>query len=261
MSDASESKYVELRNTVRTIEPRPVLLNPASGKEHWLENTLLRAVPGQERRLLEDHLERIDLPHRAILQQAENKIDYAYFPTEGLVSLLILTRDGRSVEVGVVGSEGMIGTPLTVQLRFQPCRAIVQMPGKGFRIRSEALEETLRSAPELARILSRYVLLQGLQVAQIAACNRLHEVEQRLARWLLMCQDRVGLETFPVTHEALAQMLGTGRPSVTLAAAALQRADTILNLRGTVKILKREELEAAACECYRAIRDFGQEPL
>jgi CRP-like cAMP-binding protein len=259
MSDTSESKCVALRNTLRPIEPRPVLLNPATGKERWLENTLLLAVPDPERRLLQDHLELIDLPHRAILQQAEDKIDYAYFPTSGLVSLLILTHDGRSVEIGVVGSEGMIGTPLTVQMRWQPCRAVVQMPGRGFRIRSEALEEVLRSAPELTRILNRYVLLQGLQVAQIAACNRLHEVEQRLARWLLMCQDRVGLETLPVTHEALSQMLGTGRPSVTLAAAALQRTDLILNMRGTVKILKREALEQAACECYRAIRDFGRE--
>jgi len=242
------------------MDPRPVLLNPA-GRENVPDNALLLAAPVHEVRLLEDHLERIDLSRRAILQQAEDKIEYAYFPTEGLVSLLILTQDGRSVEVGVVGNEGMIGTPVTVGLRWQPCRAVVQMEGKGVRIRYEVLQESLRSAPELTRILGRYVLVQGLQVAQIAACNRLHEVEQRLARWLLMCQDRTGLETLPVTHEALAQMLGTGRPSVTLAAAVLQRSGLILNTRGTVKIAQREGLEASACECYRALRDFGRETI
>jgi CRP-like cAMP-binding protein len=119
------------------------------------------------------------------------------------------------------------------------------------------LEETLRYAPERQLVLNRYVLVQGLQVAQIAACNRLHEIEQRLARWLLMCQDRVDSELLPVTHEFLAQMLGTGRPSVSLAAGILQRAGTIENLRGTVRILNRKDLEGAACECYRAMQRFN----
>jgi CRP-like cAMP-binding protein len=105
--------------------------------------------------------------------------------------------------------------------------------------------------------LNRYVLIQGLQVAQIAACNRLHEVEQRLARWLLMCQDRIGSAELPVTHEFLAQMLGTGRPSVSLAAGILQRAGMIENIRGTVKILNRKALEGSACECYAAMRQFS----
>jgi CRP-like cAMP-binding protein len=100
--------------------------------------------------------------------------------------------------------------------------------------------------------------VQGLQIAQIAACNRLHEIEQRLARWLLMCQDRVDSEFLPVTHEFLAQMLGTGRPSVSLAAGILQKAGTIENLRGTVKILNRNHLEAAACECYKTIQQFNR---
>jgi CRP-like cAMP-binding protein len=119
------------------------------------------------------------------------------------------------------------------------------------------LAEILQSAPELRLVLNRYVLIQGLQIAQIAACNRLHEIEQRLARWLLMCQDRVDSDLLPITHEFLAQMLGTGRPSVSLAAGILQRAGLIENLRGTVKILNRAELEESACECYRAIQHFN----
>jgi CRP-like cAMP-binding protein len=101
------------------------------------------------------------------------------------------------------------------------------------------------------------VLIQGLQVSQVAACNRLHEVEQRLSRWLLMCQDRIGSEELPVTHEFLAQMLGTGRPSVSLAAGILQKAGMIENIRGTVKIVNRKGLEGAACECYAAMRQFS----
>ena len=107
-------------------------------------------------------------------------------------------------------------------------------------------------------MLNRYVLVQGLQIAQIAACNRLHEIEQRLARWLLMCQDRVASESLPITHEFLAQMLGTGRPSVSLAAGILQKAGFIENLRGTVKILNRKQLESAACECYKIIQQFNR---
>ncbi len=121
----------------------------------------------------------------------------------------------------------------------------------------ELLAETLQRAPELRLILNRYVLIQGLQLAQIAACNRLHEIEQRLARWLLMCQDRVESDILLVTHDFLAQMLGTGRPSVSLAAGTLQRSGMIENLRGRVRIVNRTDLENAACECYRALKQFN----
>jgi CRP-like cAMP-binding protein len=220
-------------------------------------NALLLALPTREYDMIGPYLEPVELPHHLILQQPAEKIEYAYFLNEGLASLVVLTSDGRSVEVAIVGKEGMVGTALAVGLRQEPCRAIMQMPGSGLRISSEVLEKTLPVAPELRMILNRYVLLQGLQVAQIAACNRLHAIEQRLARWLLMCQDRVDSELLPVTHEFLAQMLGTGRPSVSLAAGNLQRVGLIENLRGTVKVLDRKSLEDSACECYGAIQHFS----
>jgi hypothetical protein len=133
----------------------------------------------------------------------------------------------------------------------------MQIAGSAVRIKSALLRETLHTAAELRLIWNRYVLIQGLQVAQIAACNRLHEIEQRLARWLLMCQDRVDAEILLVTHEFLAQMLGTGRPSVSLAAGILQRGGLIENVRGAVTILDRPGLEAASCECYFAMQRFG----
>jgi CRP-like cAMP-binding protein len=219
-------------------------------------NEILTSIPESEYNLVRPDLEAIQLPHQQILQESGEKIEYAYFLNDGLASLVVLTTDGRSVEVAVVGREGMVGTPLAVGLHRGPYRGIMQIPGTGLRIKSEFLEQKMREAPELRLVLSRYVLVQGLQIAQIAGCNRLHEIEQRLARWLLMCQDRVGSEVLPVTHEFLAQMLGTGRPSVSLAAGTLQKAGFIENHRGAVKILKRKELESAACECYKVIQQF-----
>ena len=131
------------------------------------------------------------------------------------------------------------------------------MSGSGLRIRSEIFQEILLCSSTLRSELSRFALMQGMQVAQLAACNRLHEVEQRLIRWLLMCQDRVDSPLLPLTHEFLAQMLGTGRPSVSLAVAVLQNAGLIDNSRGTVKILNRKRLESAACECYGVIQHFN----
>src|ERR1700736_6326983 len=150
----------------------------------------------------------------------------------------------------------MVSACLAVDICEAPYRALMQVPGDGLRVTASALEYVLANCPELKKELLRYVFLQGFQVAQIAACNRLHEIEQRLARWLLMCQDRVDSEFLPLTHEFLAEMLGTGRPAVALASGILQRAGIIENSRGIVKILNRKQLEGAACECYGIIQNF-----
>jgi CRP-like cAMP-binding protein len=236
---------------------KPVARTRAIRSDEPCRNLLLLALPVRGYDLIRPYLESVELPHHLILHQPAEKIEFAYFLNEGLASLVVLTRDGRSVEVAIVGKEGVVGTALAVGLMEEPCRAIMQMPGSGVRIKSDVLEKMLLIVPEFRLILNRYVLLQGLQVAQIAACNRLHAIEQRLARWLLMCQDRVDSDLLPVTHEFLAQMLGTGRPSVSLAAGNLQRAGLIQNLRGTVRIRDRKNLEASACECYRAIQHFS----
>ncbi|HEY7354536.1 MAG TPA: Crp/Fnr family transcriptional regulator [Terriglobales bacterium] len=223
-----------------------------------VQNQILNSIPEAEYNLIRQHLESVDLLQGKILHEAGEKIDYAYFLNEGLASLVVLTSDGHSVEVAIVGREGIVGTPLAVGIHRGPYRSIMQISGTGVRIKSEVLEDVMRDATELRLVLNRYVLVQGLQIAQIAACNRLHEIEQRLARWLLMCQDRVGSDILPVTHEFLAQMLGSGRPSVSLAAGILQKAGFIENLRGTVKIVNRKKLESAACECYKIIQQFNR---
>jgi CRP-like cAMP-binding protein len=223
-----------------------------------VENLILKSIPEYEYNLLRSHLEAVELPHRQILHEAGEKIEHAYFLNQGLASLVVLTSDGHSVEVAIVGREGMVGTSLAVGIHRGPYRSIMQIPGSGMRIRAQILEDTMREAPELRLLLNRYVLVQGMQIAQIAACNRLHEIEQRLARWLLMCQDRVGSDILTVTHELLAQMLGSGRPSVSLAAGILQKAGLIENLRGVMKIADRKQLESAACECYKVIQQFNR---
>jgi CRP-like cAMP-binding protein len=234
---------------------RPGTRSNANGKA--VSNVILCALPDKEYNLLRPCLEPVDLPQYEILEEPTQKIEYTYFLNAGMTSLVALSRDGRSVEVGIVGKEGMVGMSLLAGLRMGTFRAIMQMAGNGVRVRAEMFQNILPSAPTLSTELSRFALMHGMQVAQIAACNRLHEVEQRLARWLLMCQDRFDSPSLPLTHEFLAQMLGTGRPSVSLAAGALENAGLIENLRGSVKILNRKSLEEAACECYGVIQLFN----
>jgi CRP-like cAMP-binding protein len=245
----------ERPQTSNVIPIVPGMRTDVSGRQ--VKNVILLSLPDGEYSLIRPHLEAMDLPHHTIMHEPGEKIEYAYFLNEGMTSLVVLTSDGRSVEVGIVGREGMVGTPLAVGLHRGPYRAIMQIPGSGLRVKAGILEDTLVAAPELRMALSRYALMQGLQVAQIAACNRLHEIEQRLARWLLMCQDRVDSQLLHLTQDFMAQMLGTGRPTVSLAAGILQRAGLIQNSRGTVKILNRKSLEGAACECYGVIQHFN----
>ena len=222
-----------------------------------ISNVILLALPDQEYDLLRPYLEPLDLPQHKILHESGEKIDFTYFLNDGMASLVALSRDGRSVEVGIIGKEGMVGMSLTAGLLRGTFRAIMQMSGNGVRVRSEIFLDVLVSASSLRSELSRFGLMHGLQVAQLVACNRLHEIVQRLARWLLMCQDRFDAQSLPLTHEFLAQMLGTGRPSVSLAAGFLENAGLIQNLRGTVKILNRKSLEDTACECYGIIQHFN----
>jgi CRP-like cAMP-binding protein len=221
-----------------------------------VRNLMLLTVPEDEFALLRPLLEPVALPRYKVLYDQGQKIEHAYFLNAGMISLVVIANDGRSVEVGISGREGVVGLPLAFGVEDAPTRAIVQMPGAGLRITSESLKENLTECPALRALTERYVLTQQMQVAQTAACNRLHDMEQRLARWLLMCQDTTDSGFLPLTHEFMAQMLGTGRPTVTIAAGVLERAGLIENTRGSVKILNRKRLEDAACECYGAIQSF-----
>lgn len=220
----------------------------AAGKP--VGNVILLSIPDGEYGLFRPHLDYVELPDHLVLHEAGAKLDFAYFPNRGLISFVVAMEDGKTAEAGVVGNEGFAGIPAAVGLSRSPLQAVVQISGDGFRVEVEALRKTLESAPHLQLLLSRFAVVQGMQVAQTAACNRLHEIEQRLARWLLMAQDRVDSGVLPITHDFLATMLGTNRSSVSLAAATLRRKNLIRYTPGAVTIVNRKKLEALSCECY-----------
>jgi CRP-like cAMP-binding protein len=222
-------------------------------------NRILLAIPDDEFRAIRPHLESMELESHRVLHEAHEALQDVYFPNDGLLSLVVVLADGKTVEAGIVGKEGLVGIPAIAGLSRSPLREVVQIAGDGLRIPAATLRELLATTPELHHELERFSVVLGLQVAQTAACNRLHEVEKRLARWLLMAQDRVRSELLPITHDFLATMLGTDRPSVSLAAGVLQKAGMIEYSRGSVKILNRAELEKAACECYGVIRRYSAE--
>jgi CRP-like cAMP-binding protein len=229
----------------------------AAGKP--VSNIILLSTSDSDYRSLRPHLEYVNLPNHLVLHEAGGKLEFAYFPNRGLISLVVVMKDGKTAEAGIVGNEGFTGTPASVGLSMSPLRAVVQITGDGFRVEVGALQNTLESAPRLQWMLSRYAVVLSMQVAQTAACNRLHDIEQRLARWLLMTRDRVDSGSLPITHDFLATMLGTDRPTVSLAAGVLQRKELIEYTRGAVKIVNRKKLEESACECYGVIQQYDGE--
>jgi CRP-like cAMP-binding protein len=219
-------------------------------------NEILLGLPSQERDAIFPQLTFLPLKTHEVLQDTEEPIKYAYFVDSGMVSILSVMRDGKSVEVGLTGKEGCTGLQLAAGFKTSDTRALVQISGTGFRISASELLKVLPRCPTLGRRMQQYGLLLAMQGSQVAACNRLHEVDERLARWLLMSQDRIGVDggVVPLTHEFLAHMLGTRRSSVTVAAGLLAKAGLITYTRGQVKIENRSRLEDAACECYDLIR-------
>ena len=224
-----------------------------------VSSLILLSISDGDYSSLRPHLEYISLPNHLVLHEAGGKLEFAYFPNRGLISLVVVMKDGRTAEAGIVGNEGFTGTLAAVGLSRSTLHAVVQITGDGFRVEVGALQNTLQTAPHLQLMLSRYAAIRGMQVAQTAACNRLHDIGQRLARWLLMSQDRVNSGSLPITHDFLATMLGTDRPSVSEAAGVLQKKKLIEYTRGAVKIVNRKKLENSACECYGVMRQYDGE--
>jgi len=239
------------------VHSQPSERTNTAGKQ--VSNKILLSISDSDYSSLRPHLEYVSLPNHLVLHEAGGKVEFAYFPNRGLISLVVVMKDGKTAEAGIVGNEGFTGTPAAVGLSRSPLQAVVLITGDGFRVEVGALQKTLEAAPDLQLMLNRYALIRGMQVAQTAACNRLHDIEQRLARWLLMTQDRVDAGLLPITHDFLATMLGTDRPTVSLAAGVLQRKKLIEYTRGAVEIVNRKKLEDSACECYGVIRQYDGE--
>lgn len=220
------------------------------------ENHLLAAIPRQAYRRMLNTLIPVELVYGQVLYEPKDPIRYVYFPIDCLVSLLTAVDEHRTLEVGMVGNEGMVGMPMALGIGVSAVRALVQGRGTAMRMTSARFCADFKKSPPLQKALFRYNHLLMAQISQTAACNRFHGMEARLARWLLMTSDRVRADEFLLTHEFLAHMLGVTRVGVTKAASILHRKNLIDYQRGNIKILDRKGLEAAACTCYRIVKDL-----
>jgi CRP-like cAMP-binding protein len=227
-------------------------LRDADGNE--IGNLILRNLTRKECQQVFSSLEFVRLRLHQVLHEVGETIKSVYFLNDGLGSVLTVQPDGKSVEVGLIGSEGFVGLPVVFGFKTSALRVVTQGDGTGYRMDAGHLQKILTECPDLGRELQRYSMILAMQSTQLAACNRLHGVEERLARWLLMSYDRIGGKTLPLTQEFLGQMLGTRRSSVSVAASILQKAGMITYTRGNVTIVNTEKLKEAACDCYEIIR-------
>ncbi len=224
-------------------------------------NRLLAALPPEAYEQLPPVLEHVALSFKQTLQEPDIPMSHVYFPLSGVVSILVVLEDETSIEVATVGNEGMVGLPVFLGSDAMPTRSIVQIPGEALRMSSETFGQTLTHLEPLRDILQRYTQAMFMLVAQSVACNRVHNISQRCARWLLTTQDRVGTNEFPLTQEFLSEMLGVRRAGVSEVASELQQAGLIRYHRGIITIMDREGLEARSCECYRIINEEFEHSL
>ncbi|BBD66183.1 Crp/Fnr family transcriptional regulator [Nostoc commune NIES-4072] len=218
-------------------------------------NKLLAALPASDYQRLLPHLKLVSLEVPQILSQAGEPIAQVYFPHNSMVSIVATMEDGSTAEVGIVSSEGMIGIPVILGNKITTTTSFVQISGAAMQMNADVLKAEFNRGGAIQTLLLSYIQAIYSELAQGAACNRLHTLDERLARWLLTVSDRVGSEDFFLTQEFISQMLGVRRSGVTVAASTLSRAGMISYHRGHINILNRENLSATSCECYRVIQN------
>jgi CRP-like cAMP-binding protein len=219
------------------------------------ENFLLCSLPPAEHKFLLPYLEPVTFLLGEIVYEPDSRIDYCYFPTNSVVSLIYTMQDGSTAEMGLVGNEGVTGVSVFLGGESSCSRAVVAVAGDAFRLPANRLQQEFAQPGRLQHLLLRYTQALITQVSQTAVCNRLHSVEQRLCRWLLLCHDRKKHSDLLMTQELIANMLGGRRESVTVAAGRLQDAGLIHYCRGRISILDRRGLESNVCECYRVVEN------
>ena len=217
------------------------------------KNFLLDSLPKDELERVIRHLESVDLPLGKVLYESGDKLDYAYFPTTAIVSLLYIMENGNTAEIGVVGNDGILGIALFMGGNTTPNRAVIQSSGKALRISAKNLMAEFSLGGKFQNLLLRYTQALITQISQTAVCNRLHSVEQQLCRWLLLSHDRLDSDKLVMTHDLISNMLGVRREGVTLAAKKLVARKLIKSVRGTMTVLDRPGLEQAVCECYEVV--------
>jgi len=220
-----------------------------------IKNKILAALPTAEYQRLVPHLEQVTLPIRQVLYEASEPITHVYFPNQGIVSLICNQEDGSTIEAGLVSNDGMVGLPVIWGGNSTTTTALTQVAGDGMKMKAELLKAEFKRGGELQSLLLRYTQALFTQVTQTAACNRLHTIEERLARWLLLVSDHMPSNSFGLTQEFLGDMLGCRRAGVTVAAGTLSRAGIISYKRGNITILNKSDLEDTSCECYFVIKN------
>ncbi len=229
-------------------------MGPSSLPQQF-KNRVLASLPAEDLQRLTPHLTPVTLGINRTLHDAGQLIDTVYFLEEGICSMVVTMETGNMIEVGVTGIDGFVGLAALLGTRQSPNRAFMQISGHGYSMKAKVLFDQAEGSSKLRVSLQRVVQGMLVQTSQTAACNRVHELEERMARWLLICHDRVQDDHVPITHEFLGMMLGTRRSSVTVAAGILRKAGLIAYTRRDVTIQNREGLEHASCECYRIIRN------
>ena len=219
------------------------------------ENRLLAALPREEYKRLLPQLQEVSLKLGEVVYEFGGQLDYVYFPTNSIVSLLYTMENGASAEMGLTGNDGVVGIALFMGGGTMPNRAVVQSAGGAVRMRAKMLQDEFARGGEFQRLLLRYTQALITQISQTAVCNRLHSVEQQLCRWLLLSHDRIQSDELVMTQELIADMLGVRREGVTVAAGRLQDLGAISYVRGHIQILDREKLESLVCECYRVVKN------
>ena len=222
-------------------------------------NRLIEGLPQKTRKRILERSETVDLVFDTILCEPEKRFRHVYFPVSGFISLVATVGSHAPLEMGLIGTEGMLGVTLVLGVPASPLRGVVQGPGAALRMTARELGLEMRNSPSLVRTLNRYLYVLMAQLSQTTGCTRFHEIEARLSRWLLMTHDRAHADHFHLTHQFLANMLGVQRSAVTIAAGALQDRKLIAYTRGEIRILDRLGLEARSCECYHAVtRAYAQ---
>jgi CRP-like cAMP-binding protein len=229
--------------------------NEAANGNEARGNHLLAALPAEAFERLRVHLEPISFSLGEVVYESGGHMEYVYFPTSSHISLLYTMLDGSTAEMGLVGQEGVVGIALFMGGETTPNRAMVQGGGLAFRMKAKAMLDEFKRGGEFQHLLLRYTQALITQISQTAVCNRLHSVEQRLCRWLLMTHDLTQSDELQMTHEFISHMLGVRREGVTMAAQRLQEMGMISYVRGHIRILDREQLMAHVCECYQVVQD------
>lgn len=223
-------------------------------EEEARANHLLAGITDEEMARLLSNLQPVSLPLGKVIYESDEKLDYIYFPTTAIISLLYIMENGATAEIGVVGNDGLIGIAIFMGGDTTPNRAVVQSAGRAFKMKAQVMKNEFTRGGRFHNLCLRYTQALITQISQTAVCNRLHSVDQQLCRWLLLSHDRLPSDRLIMTHDLIANMLGVRREGITHAAKRLQNAGYISYVRGDMTILDRKGLETDVCECYQVVR-------